>query len=113
MSKKKRVNVVYSTNPDFDYEIEGEDLDTLPENEQELKVFIDRKQRKGKSVTLITGFVGNEDDLKDLSKQLKSKCGVGGSTKDGEILIQGEHKDKVYDLLINMGYLKTKKAGGY
>ena len=79
---------------------------------QTLKVLIDRKQRKGKSVTLVTGFVGCEDDLKDLAKTLKSKCGVGGSAKDNEILIQGEFKEKVFELLINMGYSKTKKVGG-
>ncbi len=113
MSKKKRVNIVYSTNPDYDYETENIDIETLENYEQELKVMIDRKQRKGKSVTLVTGFVGNESDLKELSKVLKSKCGVGGSAKNGEILIQGEFKDKIYDLLINLGYSRTKKVGGY
>lgn len=113
MSKKnKRINVVYSTNPDYNYEVENDDVETLPENEQELKVLVDRKQRKGKSVTLVTGFIGNEDDLKELAKTLKSKCGVGGSVKDGEILIQGEFKEKVYTLLTDLGYTKTKKVGG-
>lgn len=112
MSKKNRINVVYSTNPDYDYEEDGYDEDTLSENEQELRVMIDRKQRKGKSVTLVTDFVGNEDDLKDLAKTLKSKCGVGGSVKNHEIIIQGEFKDKIYDLLIKMGYSRTKKVGG-
>lgn len=111
MSKKKR-NIVYSTNPDYDYDDENESFDTLEKEEQELKVLIDRKQRKGKSVTLITGFIGNNDDMKDLAKVLKSRCGVGGSAKENEILIQGEFKDKIHDLLINMGYLKTKKVGG-
>ncbi|MCB0400981.1 MAG: translation initiation factor [Flavobacteriales bacterium] len=113
MSKKNRINVVYSTNPDFSYETEGDDMETLAPDEQELRVLIDRKQRKGKSVTLITGFEGTDDDLKDLEKTLKSKCGVGGSAKNGEILIQGEFKDKVYDLLLDMGYKRTKKVGGY
>lgn len=112
MSKKNRVNVVYSTNPDYEYNFDNEEIETLPENRQELKVMIDRKQRKGKSVTLVKGFVGNEDDLKELAKNLKSKCGVGGSVKDGEILIQGEFKSKVYDLLLNLGYNQTKQVGG-
>ncbi|MBL4592786.1 MAG: translation initiation factor [Flavobacteriales bacterium] len=104
--------MVYSTNPDYDYDDENESFDTLEKEEQELKVLIDRKQRKGKSVTLITGFIGNNDDMKDLAKVLKSRCGVGGSAKENEILIQGEFKDKIYGLLINMGYSKTKKVGG-
>ncbi len=111
MSKKNR-NVVYSTNPDFDYDDENEAVETLENNLQKLKVLIDRKQRKGKSVTLVTDFVGEEEDLKDLGKILKSKCGVGGAAKNGEILIQGEFKEKVYGLLINMGYTQTKKVGG-
>lgn len=112
MSKKSKKSIVYSTNPNYSYEDDDEDLETLNPEEQYLKVMIDRKQRKGKSVTLITGFVGNEDDLKDLAKTLKSKCGVGGSSKNGEVLIQGEFKDKVCDLLIHMGYKHTKKVGG-
>jgi len=111
MSKKNR-SVVYSTNPDYNYDDENEDFESLENNEQKLKVLIDRKQRKGKSVTLVTGFVGNEEDLKDLSKLLKSKCGVGGAAKNNEILIQGEFKDKIFDLLIKMGYSRTKKVGG-
>ncbi len=112
MSKnKKRINVVYSTNSNYQYDDENDELETLYEKEQELKVQIDRKQRKGKSVTLITGFIGTEDDIKYLAKELKSKCGVGGTVKNNEILIQGEFKDKVFDLLIDMGYIKTKKVG--
>lgn len=112
MSKKSKVNVVYSTNPDFNYDHDNAAQDTLDPENQKLKVMIDRKQRKGKSVTLITGFVGEDDDLKDLAKTLKSKCGVGGSSKNGEILIQGEFKEKVYELLINLGFKQTKKVGG-
>lgn len=113
MSKNKRINIVYSTNPDYDYETENDYKETLENQKQQLKVQIDRKQRKGKSVTLIAGFVGDESDLKELSKILKSKCGVGGSVKNGEILIQGEFKDKIYELLIGLGYSQTKKVGGY
>lgn len=110
--KKKRIDVVYSTNQNFDYSFEEEEeLETLPPNEQTLRVLIDRKQRKGKAVTLIEGFVGTSDDLKELGKKLKSKCGVGGSAKDGEIIIQGEVRDKVMDLLKADGY-NVKRVGG-
>lgn len=110
MSKK---NIVYSTNKNFEYEDDfDEEIETLSPDEQKLKVMIDRKQRKGKSVTLITDFVGTDDDLQTLGKTLKQKCGVGGSAKEGEILIQGEHKDKVMDILLKLGYKQTKKVGG-
>lgn len=112
MSKKKFRNVVYSTNPDYDYELDEDvEEETLPNSEQLLYVSIDRKQRKGKEVTLITGFVGAQEDLKDLERKLKSSCGVGGSSKDGDILIQGNHRDKVVDILMKDGY-KAKKKGG-
>ncbi len=109
---KDRLDVVYSTNPDFQYDKEGtEEEETLDANKQHLKVSIDRKQRKGKSVTLIEGFVGSDNDLKELSKLLKTKCGVGGSAKDGEMIIQGEFKQKVADILTEKGY-KVKLVGG-
>lgn len=113
MAKKKKLNF-YSTNPDWqpDFGDEDEAAETLDPGQQPLRVFIDRKQRRGKEVTLITGFVGSDDDLKDLGKFLKSKCGVGGSVKDGEIIIQGNHRDKIMDLLRNKGYTKAKKSGG-
>lgn len=112
MSKKKKLNVVYSTNPDFDYAYDDDvEMDLLPSNEQQLYVSIDRKRRAGKEVTLVEGFVGPNDDLKDLAKILKSKCGVGGAAKDGEILIQGNFKDKVYDLLVKEGFSVKKKGG--
>ncbi|MCD6178771.1 MAG: translation initiation factor [Bacteroidales bacterium] len=114
MSKKKKKkkivgDVMYSTNPDFEYEME-EDVETLLPSEQDLRVWLDRKHRGGKQATLVKGFIGNNDDLKDLGKILKTKCGVGGSSKDGEIIIQGDHRDKVVDILKNLGY-KVKKAG--
>lgn len=109
---KERLGVVFSTNPDFGYEREeDEEQETLQPNKQDLRVCIDRKQRKGKAVTLVTGFVGTDDDLKDLAKILKSKCGVGGTAKDGEILIQGEFAEKVVELLKKEGY-KVKRSGG-
>jgi len=109
---KDRLGVVFSTNPDFQYKKEEEEEQkTLPVQQQHLKVSLDRKKRKGKSVTLITGFVGTADDLKALGKMLKTKCGVGGSVKDNEILIQGDFCTKIIGLLKNEGY-KVKKAGG-
>lgn len=110
-SHKQREGVVYSTNPDFNYfeNIPGLQS-TLPNEQQNLIVRIDKKHRGGKVVTLVEGFVGSQDDLKDLAKMLKSKCGVGGSQKDGEIIIQGDFKEKVYQLLIEKKY-KTKKSG--
>ena len=105
----KRIGIVYSTNPDFDYQTNDSPIaDTLNPNQQKLHVSLDQKQRGGKTVTLIQGFVGKDDDLKQLEKQLKNKCGVGGSSKDGEILIQGDRKAQIVALLHEMGYTKTK-----
>jgi len=110
--KKKKVNVVYSTNPDFNFDFdEDEAMETLPPQQQNLKVMLDRKQRKGKEVTLVEGFIGLSDDLKDLGKQLKTKCGGGGSVKDGSIMIQGNHVQKIIDILKNFGY-QVKRVGG-
>lgn len=109
---KERLGVVYSTNPDFNFKNdENEETETLPPNQQKLTVQLDRKQRKGKSVTLVTGFKGTEEDLKKLAKELKSKCGVGGSSKNNEIIIQGDFVQKIMELLNNAGY-KTKRSGG-
>jgi translation initiation factor 1 len=109
---KKRDGVVYSTSNDFEFSLDGEDeSETLPPGKQLLKVMLDKKSRAGKAVTLVEGFVGSENDLKELGKLLKNKCGVGGSAKDGEILIQGDHRDKVLQLLLAEGY-KAKKSGG-
>ena len=106
---KARLNIVYSTNPDFNYEnIEREETNTLPKNGQKLRVSMEKKGRGGKTVTLIRGFIGTENDLKELAKLLKTKCGVGGSTKDGEIIIQGDFKQRIIDLLKAEGYTQTK-----
>lgn len=104
-NKKERVNVVYSTNPNFQYEYnQEEEPETLIPEKQNLRVTLDSKQRKGKTVTLVQGFVGTEEDLKELAKLLKNKCGVGGSAKDGEIIIQGELKEKVLTILRDNKY---------
>lgn len=106
---KDRLNVVYSTNPDYQYESIGEEeTETLPKNQQKLRVSMEKKGRGGKTVTLIRGFVGTEDDLKELGKLLKTKCGVGGSAKEGEIIIQGDFKQRIIDLLKAEGYTQTK-----
>ena len=106
---KERLNVVYSTNPDYKYEsIEEEEAETLPKNQQKLRVFMEKKGRGGKTVSLIKGFAGTENDLKELGKLLKTKCGVGGSVKDGEIIIQGDFKQRIIDLLKAEGYTQTK-----
>lgn len=106
---KDRLNIVYSTNPDFNYEKEEvEATETKSPAQQTLRIKLDKRNRKGKVVTLITGFVGTESDLKSLEKLLKSKCGVGGSSKDNEILIQGDLREKILEILQKEGYGKTK-----
>lgn len=110
--KNTRSGIVYSTDPGFEYQSdETQEQETIPPRQQDLKVWLDRKQRKGKIVTLITGFKGREDDLSDLGKMLKAKLGTGGTAKKGEILIQGDFREKVIEILSGAGY-KAKKAGG-
>ncbi|MBR1522453.1 MAG: translation initiation factor [Bacteroidales bacterium] len=105
MDWKDRLGVVYSTNPDFEYKTqEVREGETLPPGKQKLIVGIDRRNRGGKQVTLVSGFVGTADDLKELGRTLKTKCGVGGSAKDGEITVQGDFRDKVVEILRSMGY---------
>jgi len=106
---KERLNVVYSTNPDYQYEIDGqEEVDTLPNEKQLLRISLDKRNRGGKKVTLITGFVGTEEDLQTLGKLLKTKCGVGGSAKEGEIIIQGDFRQKILELLHKESYIKAR-----
>lgn len=103
---------MYSTDPDFEYNEEStEETNTLPPQQQKLRVMLDKKNRAGKAVTLVTGFVGTNDDLEALGKKLKNLCGSGGSAKDAEILVQGDHRDKVVKWLLDNGYSQTKKAG--
>ena len=110
-SKKNRINVVYSTNPDFEYEEEFDEVSSVPFSEQNLYVLVDRKNRGGKTVTLIEGFTGSDEDARDLAKKLKQKCGVGGGFKQGEIYVQGDHRNKVQQFLKDLG-ANVKFNGG-
>lgn len=108
---KTRLGMVYSTDPTFDYTTgDRPEAETLPPARQQLRIWLDRKQRGGKVVTLVKGFVGRDSDLEELGRLLKTRCGVGGAAKDGEILIQGDHRDRVLDILSRAGY-GCKKAG--
>ncbi len=112
MSKKHKSDkhgFVYSTDPDFRFEDQSEKPETLPASQQKLKVRLDAKQRAGKTVTLIEGFAGREDDLQELGKKLKAFCGTGGSAKEREIIVQGDHRDKIIGWLRTNGYTQVKK----
>ncbi|MBL0342834.1 MAG: translation initiation factor [Bacteroidetes bacterium] len=108
---KNKDGIVYSTNPSFQNEIITSSGSLLPPKQQQLRVLLDKKQRAGKKVTLVTGFVGPEKDLEVLGKLLKTKCGVGGTVKDGEIMLQGDFREKIIQILSSMEY-KVKQAGG-
>ena len=109
IDRKKRLGVVYSTNPDYEYSDDSqEEADTLPKNQQKLRLNMERAGRGGKTVTLVKGFVGSEEDITALCKLLKQKCGVGGSVKDGEIIIQGDHRQRLIEILKKEGYTQTK-----
>lgn len=106
---KERLNIVYSTNSDYQYITdEKEENETLPKQQQKLRVSIEKNHRGGKTVTIVKNFIGSDDDAKELGRLLKTKCGVGGSVKDGEILVQGDFKAKIIELLKNDGYTQTK-----
>jgi translation initiation factor 1 len=115
MSKKNKSDkhgFVYSTDPDFQFQHEAESAaETLPPQQQKLKVRLDTKQRGGKTVTLVEGFVGTEEDLQTLGKSLKNCCGTGGSAKDKEIIVQGDQRDKVLQWLLKNGYKNSKRMG--
>ena len=114
-NKKHREGVVYSTNPDYNYNVFSSAFtndENVDKNKMNLRVAIDRKQRGGKEVTLVTGFQGSVEELESLGKQLKTKCGVGGTSKDQEIILQGNHKEKVIKWLLEIGYTNTKGSGG-
>lgn len=112
MGKKNKPDskgFVYSTDPNFSFEEEKTNAETFPPDKQKLKVILDTKHRAGKAVTLVDGFVGNEADLEELGKKLKSFCGTGGSAKEGEIIVQGDQRQKVVQWLVKNGYKQTKK----
>jgi translation initiation factor 1 len=110
MSKKNRSGIIYSTNPDFEFNDSDDEQETLPPAQQDLRIWLDRKGG-GKVITVIKGFLGKHADLEALGKQLKALCGTGGTVKDQEVQIQGDHRDKVINWLTTKGY-KAKKAGG-
>jgi len=111
MSKKRTGSsgIVYSTNPDFRTEDDAPVEETLPTKQQRLRVRLDTRQRAGKAVTLVEGFAGKKEDLEDLGKKLKTHCGTGGSVKDGEIIVQGDQRDRITHWLLNNGYSSTKR----
>ena len=107
-NRKERLGIIYSTNPDYSYHYQDETEEaTLPKEKQTIRISLDKRNRGGKIVTLITGFIGTNDDLVALGKLLKVKCGVGGTAKDGEIIIQGDFRQKIMDILTKEGYSKT------
>lgn len=109
IDRKKRVGVVFSTNPDYEYSDDSqEETNTLPKNQQKLRLNMERAGRGGKTVTLVKGFIGSDEDITSLCKLLKQKCGVGGSVKDGEIIIQGDHRQRLVEILKKEGYTQTK-----
>jgi translation initiation factor 1 len=117
MSKPKKNSlsdlggIMYSTDPTFSYASEEETSEVIANNQQDLRVMLDRKNRGGKAVTLVTGYRGSDEELEKLAKMLKTKCGVGGSAKEGEIIVQGDFRDKIVQILQKEGF-KVKKSGG-
>lgn len=113
MSKKKPDNkgFVYSTDPNFRFEEEKKEIETLLPSQQKLKIRLDTKRRAGKAVTLVEGFTGRDEDLEELGKELKAFCGTGGSAKDGEIIVQGDHREKLVQWFAKNGYSNIRKIG--
>lgn len=109
---KDKLKFAYSTNPDYKSGEDNEITESIKPSQQVLKVWIEKKHRGGKPVSIIEGFVGNVDELKELAKTIKTRCGVGGTVKDGEIIIQGEFRDRIVAILHELGYKNSKKAGG-
>lgn len=108
---KDRLNIVFSTNPNFEFESEEEtEVEKVANNKQNLRIELDKRHRKGKAVTLVTGYIGSDDDLGELAKMLKTKCGSGGSSRCGEILIQGDFRQKILEILLKEGY-KARSIG--
>lgn len=103
---------VYSTDPNFNFESSGDALDTLLPSQQKLRIQLETKHRGGKTASIILGYIGKDEDLQTLAKQLKNFCGTGGTAKDGEIVIQGDHREKMLQWFLKNGYSQTKKAGG-
>ncbi|MFY7963852.1 MAG: translation initiation factor [Chitinophagaceae bacterium] len=112
----KKINsfsgLVFSTDPNFKIEEETDNIETLLPNQQKLRIWLETKHRGGKTASIISGFIGTDDDIQSLSKSLKNACGTGGSSKDGEIIIQGDHREKILQWLLKNGYSQSKKAGG-
>ena len=109
---KKRLGVVYSTDPEFNYEVSPDEIQATPAPaRQKLYVSLDKKNRKGKAVTLVEGFVGTDEDLKTLGKELKNKCGTGGTVKEGEILVQGDFRERIIKMLKEKGFVVKQKGG--
>ncbi len=110
-NKNQYGGVVYSTNPNFSFVNEDDNTDTLEPSKQDLRIWLEKGGRGGKIASVVKGFIGKPDDLDALAKKIKTSCGTGGSSKDGEIIIQGDHRDKILDILTKAGF-KAKKAGG-
>ncbi|ANH79887.1 SUI1 family translation initiation factor [Niabella ginsenosidivorans] len=111
-NKSDQQGFVYSTNPDFRFQPETDQQETLPPQQQRLRIQLETKHRGGKTASIVTGFTGDDEALQELAKKLKTFCGTGGSAKDGEIIIQGEHREKLLQWLHKNGYTQTKKSGG-
>lgn len=107
--KQNKDGIVFSTDPSFSFEEEKGPVETLAAHQQKLKVRLDTKHRGGKAVTLVEGFIGKDEDLEDIGKKLKTFCGTGGSVKEGEIIIQGDQREKVMQWLLKNGYKNTRK----